>query len=401
MRILMAGFGDQHRFTGIKGLEFAPLSQADEPTEYDFVFLRPSLLGGIFAPQEVTVLLDPTGTTVWQHRWQEARAMHVRLGYIGERLVVLGQMRGLVVVPCETEMIRYYEPRMVNPTVAQLNQSFGRSIDNFIEHRVFNFDVLEYWKLIAPAARGSSGVVTMPGHPLARYVEEAKFRWEAAFDIAYSDAAQMRTIAMDRSGSYRIALELSVAGSYLYGIPEPAGRQDLDIAIECLSEARTWQAGRADIRSQQERSIEGRIRRGQEGLGQMALDLGELEGELREARSQREAVIASRSELAEALADYTAGREQHSLALFHRAYERLKKYYREHHSGEESAFLDWLGVSDGKRRKFGRITNLGERHAPDGGSAPQPEVSDEEFEEARSFVQEILERYLANVQSGK
>ena len=401
MRILMAGFSDPLRFAGMKGLEFAPLSQADEPTEYDFVFLRPSLAGGIFASQELAGLLDPTGAAVWQNRWQEARAMHARLTHIGERLIVLGQMHGVVVISCATEMIRYYEPRMVNPTVAQINQTLGRSMDNFIEHRVFNFDVLGYWKLIAPAARGSSGVVTMPGHPLARYVEEAKFRWEAAFDIAYSGAVQMRTIAMDRSGSHRIALELSVAGSYLYGIPEPAGRQDLDIAIECLSEARTWQAGGADIRSQRERSIEGRIRRGQESLGQMALDLAGLEGELREARSQRKALVTSRSELSEAVADYLAGREQHRLDLFHRAYERLKKYYREHHSGDESAFLDWLGVSDGKRRKFGRITNLGERHAPDGGLAPQPEVSDEEFEEARSILHEMLERYLGNVQQGK
>ena len=159
MRILMAGFSDPLRFAGMKGLEFAPLIQADEPTEYDFVFLRPSLVGGIFAPQELAGLLDPTGTAVWPNRWQDARAMHAWLTHIGERLVVLGQMHGLVVIPCATEMIRYHEPRTLNPTVAQINQTFGRGMDNFIEHRFFNLDVLGHWKLIAVHSGESGRVV--------------------------------------------------------------------------------------------------------------------------------------------------------------------------------------------------------------------------------------------------
>lgn len=395
MRILMAGFDEQRRFAGMKGLEFAPLSQADDPTEYDFVFLRPSLVGGIFASQELDGLLDPTGWTVWPNRWQDARSLHARLTHIGDRLVVLGLMHGLVVVPSPTEMIRYFEPRMLDRTVAQLNQIMQRGMDNYIEHRIFNLDVLGYWKVTMPEARGSSGTVTMPGHPLARYVVEATFRWGAAFDIAYSGAAQMRTIAMDRSGSHQVAVELAVSGSYLYGIPEPASRQDLHVAIECLREASAWQAGGADVRSRQERAIEGRIRKGQRDLEQMALGLGGLEGDLRDAHIEREAVIAAHPELAEALADYTTGREQRSLARFYRAYERLKKAY----PGDERGFLAWLGVSDAKRRRFTRLTNVGERHAPDGGLAPQPAVSADEFEEGRSILQEILERYLERVQS--
>ncbi len=400
MRVLVAGFGDPRRFAGVKGLEFSPLSQADDPTEYDFVFLRPSLFGGIF-PDAMMGDLVGSGSTVRPNKLVDAQVLQAQMLDISRRLVLLGQVHGLAVIPSAEEMIRYYEPKSMHPTVAQINQAIGDPRANFIEHVVVNLDVLEHWSMRMHSTQGSSGAVVMPGHPLARYIDSARFRWEAVFTHYPHAGSQMLAVAMDRSGTHRIAVEASAGGSYLYGIPEPANSNDLMLAIDCLREAYDWNSGEADIRSGTERSLEDRIQRGQDDIVRLAKQLQEAEEDLLEARRQREALIASRPEMVEAMSDYAAGRDQHSLALFHRAYERLKKYYRESYSGDEDAFLDWLEISDGKRRRFGKITNVGERHAPAGGIAPQPAVSDEQFEEARTFLQEVLERYMERVRSGR
>ena len=395
MRVLVAGFGDARRFAGMKGLEFAPLSQASDPTEYDFVFLRPSLFGGIFSAQEMNGLLDPSGN-VWSHKWQDAKFLQSQIVALSRRLPVLGLSHGLVVVPSVPEITRYYEPRSLDQMETMLNQTLGRNYNNFIERTVWNLGLFRFWELATVPAHGNSSVVSMPGHPLSRYISTASLRWDASFDVRDAGASEILTVATDRSGSYKVAVEVSAGGSYLYGIPEPAGYQDLSIAIECLQSVREWHSGEAEIRSGEERELETRIREGQDALLGLTTDLGRLEGDLSEARRRRQALIASHPEIAAAVADYRDGREQRSLTLFWRAYDRLT----EAHPGDERALTKWLGISEPMRREFGRITNQGERHAPRGGLAPQPNVSDEEFERARSILQEILERYLEKMQQG-
>jgi len=105
-----------------------------------------------------------------------------------------------------------------------------------------NLDALFLWDVeVENPRQGASVDVTLPGHPLTRYLRLPGMHWDAT----YRPKISHDVIATDSTGRYAVAFEVDRGGSRLIVVPETTHREGLVTLVEGIRQmATTRQATR-------------------------------------------------------------------------------------------------------------------------------------------------------------
>lgn len=369
----------------------SPLGDAGTLTEYDLVVLKPSLFGGIFDVRLTKFTESNYGLKVLDSEPVFGRYLHTHLEDLVPRMIEIGLLNRLVIIPCSENALYYREPRVLEDSVAALNRLFGRTDENYTPFQtISNLDLVKPWRVAIQNNRaGNSVKVTTPGHPMAKYLSLSPMSWEATYEV---NGITQRELASDALGLYSAALEAEIDSSRLIVVPEARCKEGLSALLEAMHEREQWYSWQR-IRSGRERQALEQISLAYQNLDVARRELAESHQKLLECVHLTDEQLAAVPILSSILEDYNQGLLQgpsEGLTFFYRAWERLKK-----DSGKnEKDFMNLMGISKKEKGAITKVANASTRHPPSDDFSQRPTVTSDQFEEARSIVQNVLERYV-------
>lgn len=373
------------------GVIQSALADAGTLTEYDLVIVKPSLFGGIFDANLKTSHTEyGYGIKVWDSESFFGRYLQGKLEDLIPRMVDLGWLNRLVIIPSPEWTLYYREPKNFTSTVANLNRALGRPEDNYTSAQtVCNLELLKMWGVKVQNDRhGNSVFLNTPGHPMAKYLLLEPVLWEVTYEVS---AVTQRVLASDSSGIYSVALDTEVNSSRLIIVPEVRHADGLTTLVEGMDELAQWYS-RSRIRSGSERQALENLTMAYRDLDTARQKLAVAHQSFQENARLNDERLANEPILASALEDYNQGLlhgRPEGMTYFYRAWERLKRHYGQ----GEKAFLKLTDISNKDKIAITKLSNDTTRHAPQDNPARRPSVTPDEFEAARLVLQVVLERY--------